>query len=112
MSGHVALPAVSGRDDLPATLSRVVMTDLLRQDLGFDGLSITDALDMGAITGAAYGAGADGGVPDVVAALNAGVDLLLASADAAALERIEDALVKAAEAGRSFLAIGLGAPSW
>jgi beta-N-acetylhexosaminidase len=99
MSGHVALPAVSGRDDLPATLSRAVMTDLLRRDLGFDGLSISDALDMGAITGAAYGAGADGGVPDVVAALNAGVDLLLASADAAALERIEDALVKAVEAG-------------
>jgi beta-N-acetylhexosaminidase len=99
MSGHVGLRAVSGRDDLPATLSRAVMTDLLRQDLGFDGLSISDALDMGAITGAAYGAGADGGVPDVVAAVNAGVDLLLASADAAALERIENALVKAVEDG-------------
>jgi beta-N-acetylhexosaminidase len=64
------------------------MTDLLRGDLGFDGLTISDALDMGAITGAAYGAGADAGVPDVVAAINAGIDLL-ASADAEALERIE-----------------------
>ena len=46
MSAHIALPAVSGRDDLPSTLSRAVMTDLLRGDLGFDGVSITDALDM------------------------------------------------------------------
>ena len=37
------------RDDLPATLSRAVMTDLLRRDLGFGGLTITDALDMGAL---------------------------------------------------------------
>ena len=95
MSGHVGLAAVSGRDDLPATLSRAVMTDLLRGDLGFDGLSITDALDMGAITGAAYGAGASAGIPDVVAAVHAGVDLLLASADPVALERIEEALVAA-----------------
>ena len=56
MSGHVGLPAVSGRADLPATLSRAVMTDLLRDELGFAGLTISDALDMGAITGAAYGA--------------------------------------------------------
>jgi beta-N-acetylhexosaminidase len=99
MSGHVGLPAVTGRADLPATLSRAVMTDLLRGDLGFAGLTISDALDMGAITGAAYGAGAEAGVPDVVAALDAGIDLLLASADAEALERIETALVRAAAAG-------------
>ena len=99
MSGHVGLPAVSGRTDVPATLSRAVMTDLLRGELGFAGLTISDALDMGAITGAAYGAGIEAGVPDVVAALDAGIDLLLASPDAAALERIEAALVRAADAG-------------
>jgi beta-N-acetylhexosaminidase len=102
MSGHVALPAVSGRHDLPATLSGAVMTDLLRGELGFAGLTVSDALDMGAITGAAYGAGAAAGVADVVAAVRAGVDLLLTTPDAAARERIEAALV-GAELGRGLL---------
>jgi beta-N-acetylhexosaminidase len=90
MSGHFALPAVSGRGDLPTTLSRAVMTDLLRRDLGFDGVTISDALDMRAIA-----QGPDQAV-DVVAAIRAGVDLLLASADPEALERIEHTLVHAA----------------
>ena len=91
MSGHFALPAVSGREDLPTTLSRAVMTDLLRRDLGFEGVTISDALDMRAIA-----QGPDQAV-DVVAAIRAGVDLLLASADAEALERIEHTLVHAAD---------------
>jgi beta-N-acetylhexosaminidase len=91
MSGHFAVPAVSGRDDLPTTLSRAVMTDLLRRDLGFEGVTISDALDMRALA-----QGPDQAV-DVVAAIRAGVDLLLASADSEALERIEDTLVRAAD---------------
>jgi beta-N-acetylhexosaminidase len=90
MSGHFALPAVSGRDDLPTTLSRAVMTDLLRRDLGFEGVTISDALDMRALA-----QGPDQAV-DVVAAIRAGVDLLLASADPEALGRIEHTLVRAA----------------
>lgn len=86
MSGHLALPAITGRRDLPATLSRAVMTDLLREHLGFRGVTISDALDMGALA-----QGRDG-APDVVAAVRAGVDLLLAAADPEALARIEDAL--------------------
>ena len=66
MSAHIALPAVTGRKDVPATLSRAVMTDLLRGELGFEGVSITDALDM-----AGVGRGPDG-IPDVVAAIEAG----------------------------------------
>ncbi len=89
MSGHFALPAVSGRDDLPSTLSRAVMTDLLRGELGFDGVTISDALDMRAL------AQGPAQVLDIVAAVRAGVDLLLASADPEALARIEDALVRA-----------------
>ena len=89
MSAHAAVPAVTGRDDQPATLSRAVMTDLLRRDLGFEGVTISDALDMQAL--AQGPAQAD----DVLAAVRAGVDLLLASADAEALARIEDALVRA-----------------
>jgi beta-N-acetylhexosaminidase len=89
MSGHMALPAVSGREDLPGTLSRAVMTDLLRRDLGFEGVTISDALDMAAL------AQGPAQVLDVVAAVRAGVDLLLAAADPEALARIEDALVRA-----------------
>ena len=89
MSGHVALPAVTGRDDLPGTLSRAVMTDLLRRDLGFEGVTISDALDMRAL------AQGPAQVLDVLAAVRAGVDLLLASADPEALARIEETLVRA-----------------
>lgn len=93
MSAHVALPAVTGRDDLPGTLSRAVMTDLLRRDLGFSGVTISDALDM-----AALALGPDG-VVDVVAAIRAGVDLLLTAADPEAIERIERTLVDAVDRG-------------
>jgi beta-N-acetylhexosaminidase len=91
MSGHFALPAVSQRNELPTTLSRAVMTDLLRRDLGFEGVTISDALDMRALA-----QGPDQAV-DVVAAIRAGVDLLLASADPEALARIEHTLVRAAD---------------
>ena len=89
MSGHAAVPAVTGRDDLPGTLSRAVMTDLLRRDLGFEGVTISDALDMAAL------AQGPAQVLDVLAAVRAGVDLLLASADPDALARIEESLVRA-----------------
>jgi beta-N-acetylhexosaminidase len=89
MSGHLALPAVSGRAGLPATLSRAVMTDLLRGDLGFEGVIISDALDMRAL------AQGPAQALDVVAAVRAGVDLLLASPDPVALERIEATLLHA-----------------
>jgi beta-N-acetylhexosaminidase len=93
MSGHAAVPAVTGRDDLPGTLSRAVMTDLLRRDLGFEGVTISDALDMAAL------AQGPAQVLDVLAAVRAGVDLLLASADPVALARIEDTLVRAVALG-------------
>ena len=47
MTAHLRIPAL---DDAPATLSRRILTDLLRGELGFDGAVITDALDMGAVT--------------------------------------------------------------
>jgi beta-N-acetylhexosaminidase len=90
MSAHVALPAVSGDPSLPATLSRDVMHDLLRDGLGFDGLSITDALDMGALPQGPEQ------VVDVIAAIRAGVDVLLCAPDDAARLRIESGLDHAA----------------
>jgi beta-N-acetylhexosaminidase len=102
MSGHVVLPALTGSPNLPATLSRAVMTDLLRDDLGFDGVTISDALDMRAIDQG------DGLAHAVVAAIRAGVDLLLTAADPAARARIEEAL-SGAHAGGAFEAAELAA---
>ena len=73
MSGHVALPAVTGDRALPATVSRLVMHELLRVRLGFTGVSITDAMDMKAV------AQGIGGVVDSIVALRAGVDLVVAT---------------------------------
>ena len=90
MSGHFAVPALDGGGELPATLSRAVLTDLLRGEMGFDGLIVSDALDMGALPqGAAQAV-------DVIAALRAGVDLLLCPPDPEAIERIEGAVLHAA----------------
>lgn len=68
MTSHVFFPAFEKSENLPATLSRSVLHDLLREKLKFDGLIITDDLEMGAITEAfgvceatqmAFDAGAD-----------------------------------------------------
>lgn len=48
MTAHVAVPSVTG--NTPATLSHEALTGLLRQELGYDGVVISDALDMHAIT--------------------------------------------------------------
>jgi beta-N-acetylhexosaminidase len=93
MSGHFAVPALTGDAGLPSTLSRRMMFDLLRDELGFDGVSITDALDMKAIPQGAAQARA------VVQALDAGVDLLLSTPDRRAQRRIEAALRRAAADG-------------
>ena len=93
MSAHLALPGLTDDDTLPATLSRRVMTGLLRDELGFDGVSITDALDMHAL---------DQGpnlVLDVLAALRAGVDLLMTAAVGDGRARIETGLAHAASRG-------------
>ena len=49
MTAHIALPEVTESPDLPATLSRNVLTGLLREDMGFEGLLFTDAMNMSAI---------------------------------------------------------------
>ena len=49
MVGHIALPEITG-DNTPATLSKEIITDLLIKEMGFEGLIVTDALNMGALT--------------------------------------------------------------
>lgn len=48
MVGHISLPNIIG-DDTPASMSSVIITDLLRNEMHYDGIVITDALNMGAI---------------------------------------------------------------
>ncbi|MGD1941359.1 MAG: glycoside hydrolase family 3 N-terminal domain-containing protein [Leptolyngbyaceae cyanobacterium] len=75
MTAHLQVPAIDPQ--LPATLSPAILTRLLRQDLGFDGLVVTDALIMGAITNQ-YGP-----YEAAVLAIEAGADILLMPADPA-----------------------------
>ncbi|MFD4571326.1 glycoside hydrolase family 3 N-terminal domain-containing protein [Streptomyces sp. NPDC058417] len=70
MTGHLLVPALDDSGD-PATLSRPIVTGLLRERLGYDGVVVTDALDMAGVR-TKYG---DDRVP--VLALKAGVDQLL-----------------------------------
>lgn len=67
MPGHLLAPAV---DDVPASLSRKWLTEILRRDMGFDGTIVTDALEMAAV---ARSFGIAGGA---VRALAAGADVL------------------------------------
>lgn len=68
MTSHILLPAIDPSG--PATMSRVLLTDLLRGSLGFTGVVVTDALDMA-------GASGEAGIPEAaVRALAAGADLL------------------------------------
>lgn len=71
MTAHIAVVGVEGADAPPATLSRNFMTDVLRTDLGFRGLVVTDAMTMGGIS-RRYGAS-----EPLLLAVEAGADILL-----------------------------------
>ena len=91
MTGHFALPGQS--DDLPTSLSAAVLRDLLRGELQFGGVTVTDALDMRALgQGSAQ-------IVEAIAALRAGEDVLLGTADEAALERLHEGLAQARRRG-------------
>ena len=94
MAGHLAVPSLTGRRDLPATIAPEVLRTLLRADLGFGGVTVSDALDMAGI------AGDNGTGVDVAAALDSGVDLLLCGPDPAAQVRVEAGLAAALAGGR------------
>ena len=85
MSAHVTYPAL---DDAPATLSRMILTDLLRGDLGFAGVVMSDGLDMHAISQTV------GHQEGAVRALLAGADALCVGGESTGPE-IVDLLVRA-----------------
>jgi beta-N-acetylhexosaminidase len=91
MTAHVLYPALD--PVWPATLSRAVLTDLLRRELRFDGVVASDDLEMGAITGKQDIADA------AVRALDAGVDWLLVCQDLANAVRVRDAVAAACSQG-------------
>jgi beta-N-acetylhexosaminidase len=91
MTAHIAVVGVEGRDAPPATLSPYFMTRLLREEMGFEGVLYTDALDMGGVT-TRYGPG-----EAAVLALEAGADVLLMPLD---VRETIDAVVAAVESGR------------
>lgn len=89
MAAHISVPEITG-EDTPCTLSEKMITDVLRRDLGFEGLIITDALDMGAITQNYTSRQA------AVLAFRAGVDMLLMPRD---FKQASEGILEAVEKG-------------
>lgn len=93
MTAHVVYPAL---DPKPATLSRVICTELLRTEFGFEGVLFSDDLEMKAIELSAGEA--------AVAAISAGCDALLVCSREDLAEEAHDALVREAESSPAFRA--------
>ncbi|MGW3110292.1 glycoside hydrolase family 3 protein [Streptomyces sp. NPDC001091] len=94
MSAHILVPALD--PDRPATLSRPVLTDLLRGELGYQGLIVTDGMEMRAVSGT-YGI-----EHGSVLAVAAGADAICVGgglADDETVRRLRDALVAAVRSG-------------
>jgi beta-N-acetylhexosaminidase len=94
MVGHGHYPAFDGVKPRPASLSRAIITDFLRSDLGFSGLVFTDDMEMGAIS--QIGSFEDA----VVEAFQAGVDVVLICHTVEKALAAYEALTKAVESGR------------
>ena len=71
MPGHLNVPAYESDPNVPATISRNILTGLLRDELKFKGLIVTDAMDMGGVT-SLYAPG-----DAAVRAVEAGADVIL-----------------------------------
>ena len=89
MTAHISAPAVTG-SDIPSTLSEVILQEKLRDELGYQGIIITDGMEMGAITRQFTSAEA------TLRSLQAGVDVILGPHD---LEEAFDAVLQAVEEG-------------
>ncbi|MEX2465281.1 MAG: glycoside hydrolase family 3 protein, partial [Gemmatimonadota bacterium] len=91
MTAHISVPTLNGGGSDPATLSSYVLETMLRDEMGFQGLVFTDAMDMGAIARGRTAAEA------AVRAIEAGADVILMPASVPAAI---DGIVSAVESGR------------
>lgn len=94
LAAHVLFPALEDNPKLPATLSHKILTGLLREELGFQGLIFTDCMEMDAIS-ELYSMG-----DAAVLAIQAGVDVVLVSHTHEKQEEAYWAVVKAVESGK------------
>lgn len=91
MTAHLHVPALDPTPDLPATLSPLILTELLRKELGFKGIIVTDAMNMGGIT-ASYSA-----EEAAIRAVQAGADMILLPPGP---HGVIDALIQAVRSGQ------------
>ncbi|MEF2243748.1 beta-N-acetylhexosaminidase [Paenibacillus sp. IITD108] len=91
MSSHILFPKLDAKQ--PATLSRSILTDLLRKEMGYEGLIMTDCMEMKAIQHTV------GTVQGTVDAIKAGADMVLISHTASVAEASAIAIREALEAG-------------
>ncbi|QLG88499.1 beta-N-acetylhexosaminidase [Chitinibacter bivalviorum] len=97
MTAHVVFPAIEPDTATPATLSRKVLTGLLREEMGFEGVIITDCLEMDAI--ADVSKGGVGTAQGAVAAIAAGADIALVSHTLVRQQEAVQLLIAAVEQG-------------
>lgn len=81
MVAHVTVPSIEPDPSRPASVSSKVVTGLLKNQLGFRGLVVTDALDMGALTRAFSGTPSQVSASEAIAAIQAGNDMVIIPAD-------------------------------
>lgn len=94
MTAHIGVTSIDGENPPPATLSRNVLTRLLREELGYQGVVITDAMDMKAIRQGEFLG------EDAVLAAQAGADMLLVTANSQDQAHIAESLFHAAANGK------------
>ena len=90
MVGHIGMPGLDPSND-PASYSKLITTGLLRDEWGFEGIIITDGMEMGGLTESTWAG------ESAVRAVEAGADILLLPMD---VDQTIDALVSAVESGR------------
>jgi len=90
MVGHIALPGLD-ESGIPASHSHAISTELLRSELGFDGIIVTDGMEMGGLTKSAWAG------ESAVRAIEAGADILLLPMD---VEQTLNSVLSAVKSGR------------
>ncbi|MFN2340950.1 MAG: beta-N-acetylhexosaminidase [Halanaerobium sp.] len=94
MTAHVYFPAIEKEEGIPATLSRAVLTELLREELKFEGLVITDCMEMKAIIKTF------GTLEGAVRTIEAGSDTVLVSHSFQRQKNAIEAVIEAVKSGR------------